>query len=254
MAASRYYNSSVQAALTWLSDGTCYWPGCPERVVRLINGEYKLALQVAHICALSPGGPRYDPAMPGTDRNDFANLILLCYVHHRTIDGNRWKQYSVALLRSWKSERESARGSELRTLRDISEDQLQALIVSAIASRNDQIQQTLSRLERNDAEAAGLLRDLTDEIAELRGRGSLLDPDAVSMVENAAYRLGHLPDTASWLNDAAGKLSHLQDTATSLYDAAGMLSHLEDTANLLSEVARQIESAAAQLGEFDRGI
>ena len=87
--ASRYYTTTTQTALTWLSDGTCYWPGCPERVIRLVNGEYKLALQIAHICAVSPGGPRHDPAMAEPDRNDFANLILLCYVHHTAIDGPR---------------------------------------------------------------------------------------------------------------------------------------------------------------------
>ena len=211
MAASRNYRQATQTALTWLSDGTCYWPGCPERVIRLVNGEYKLALQVAHICAHSPGGPRYDPVMPAPDRNDFDNLILLCYVHHTTIDGTRWREYTVEILKEWKAEREAARGPALKTLGGVTEDRLQALIVDAIVSRNNEIQETLTRLERNDAQAAELLRELVNELGELRGRGSLLDPDVVSMADSAAHRLAHLQDTAGWLADAAQKLGHLSE-------------------------------------------
>jgi hypothetical protein len=233
MAASRSYDTGIQPALTWLSDGTCYWPGCPERVVRLIDGEYKLALQIAHICALNPGGPRYDDEMPEPSRNDFANLILLCYVHHRTIDGRQWQNYPVSLLREWKNDRESGRNVALRTLRDMTEDRLQVLITRAISDRDNQIQQTLSRLETNDAEAASLLRELTDEIAELRGRGSLLDPDAVSILDSAAHRLGHLQDTTPGLRDAAERLAHLQDTVY-----------------LLDNLASRIEQAANRMGEY----
>jgi hypothetical protein len=254
MAASRQYSPGIQPALTWLSDGTCYWPGCPERVVRLINGEYKLALQVAHICALNPSGRRYDPTMSAESRNDFANLILLCYVHHRTIDGNRWEQYSVGLLKVWKSEREAAKGSVLQTLQGITEDRLQALITTAITDRDDQIRQTLSRLEKNDTQAASLLRELTDELAELRGRGSLLDPDAVSMLDSAAHRLSHLEDTATWLVEAAEKLSHIQDSAIWLQDAANKLSHLRDTAGSLDDVAERMQRAAEQMRGFEGGI
>jgi hypothetical protein len=199
MAASRNYGQATQTALTWLSDGTCYWPGCPERVIRLVNSEHKLALQVAHICAHSLGGPRYDPAMSDSDRNDFDNLILLCYVHHTTIDGVHWREYTVEILKGWKAEREAARGPALKTLSGVTEDRLQALIVDAIASRNKEIQETLARLEGNDAQAAGLLRELANELAELRGSGSLLDPDVVGMADSAAQRLAHLQDTAGGL-------------------------------------------------------
>lgn len=271
MAASRNYRQATQTALTWLSDGTCYWPGCPERVIRLVNGEYKLALQVAHICAHSPGGPRYDPVMPAPDRNDFDNLILLCYVHHTTIDGTRWREYTVEILKEWKAEREAARGPALKTLGGVTEDRLQALIVDAIVSRNNEIQETLTRLERNDAQAAELLRELVNELGELRGRGSLLDPDVVSMADSAAHRLAHLQDTAGWLADAAQKLGHLQDsassldyaadklghpqdTASSLDDAADKLGHLQDTVGMLLSAAEQLQSAANDIRLFEGGL
>jgi hypothetical protein len=254
MAASRNYGQATQTALTWLSDGTCYWPGCPERVIRLVNSEHKLALQVAHICAHSLGGPRYDPAMSDSDRNDFDNLILLCYVHHTTIDGVHWREYTVEILKGWKAEREAARGPALKTLSGVTEDRLQALIVDAIASRNKEIQETLARLEGNDAQAAGLLRELANELAELRGSGSLLDPDVVGMADSAAQRLAHLQDTAGWLADAAEKLGHLQDTASSLDEAADKLGHLQDTAGTLFSAAEQLQSAADDIRRFGGGF
>jgi chromosome segregation ATPase len=115
----------------------------------------------------------------------------------------------------------------------MTEDRLQVLITRAISDRDNQIQQTLSRLETNDAEAASLLRELTDEIAELRGRGSLLDPDAVSILDSAAHRLGHLQDTTPGLRDAAERLAHLQDTVY-----------------LLDNLASRIEQAANRMGEY----
>jgi hypothetical protein len=247
MAASRHYGDNVRAALTWLGDGTCYWPGCPERVVRLVDGQYKLALQIAHICALNPGGPRYNDSMSDPERNDFSNLLLLCYVHHKTIDGSRWERYTVAVLKQWKSERESSRSPALQTLFGRTEDRLQALMIEAFKDRTEQIATTLARLEQHDVQAARLLKELTDELAELRGRGSLIDPDAVSTLDDAAHRLGHLPDTASWLDDAAQRLGHLPDTASWLDDAAQRLDRIGTLALQLADVADRLESAAERI-------
>jgi hypothetical protein len=187
-------------------------------------------------------------------RDDFQNLLLLCYLHHRTIDGSNWKKYTVETLTGWKSERESSRGSALRTLHDVNYDSLENLIHGAIASRNEQIQETLSRLEQNDAQAAGLLRELSAELADLRGHGSFLDPDVASMLDNAASRLGHLQDTAGWLDDAAQKLGHLPDTASWLEDAVQRLENLRFTVQMLNDAADRLESAAERARGFEGGF
>lgn len=60
--------------------------------------------EAAHICAASPGGPRYDPNQSQEERDGIDNLILLCRNCHRKIDDpNTSEQYPVERLRNWKS-------------------------------------------------------------------------------------------------------------------------------------------------------
>ncbi|WP_443019668.1 HNH endonuclease [Sphingomonas phyllosphaerae] len=69
----------------------CAFPGC----------EHRSYLDVAHIRAVSAGGPRYDPARPtgpGT-----ANLILLCASHHRLVDAEPHR-YSADFLQKLRAD------------------------------------------------------------------------------------------------------------------------------------------------------
>jgi hypothetical protein len=154
--------------------------------------------------------------------------MLLCYLHHTEVDGNE-HEYKVELLRQWKSDRESRRQQKLPSNMWLTQDSLQELITNVFADRNKQIQETLERLEASDREAADMMRTLTDEITELRMRGSLIDADVVGTLDSAANRLGHLQDTASWLLDSAQRLGHLQDTAGLLEDSARTLGSTLDT-------------------------
>ena len=56
---------------------------------------------VSHICAASPGGPRYDPSMTPEERADEENGLLLCRYCAALVDVDE-RSYSVDLLRSWK--------------------------------------------------------------------------------------------------------------------------------------------------------
>ncbi|MFD5334621.1 HNH endonuclease [Streptomyces hawaiiensis] len=73
----------------------------------MINDAPRLNLEIAHIRAFEEGGKRYDSEWSTSERNSFANLILLCHPHHTEIDGTNSDQYSVELLERWKRERES---------------------------------------------------------------------------------------------------------------------------------------------------
>ena len=42
--------------------------------------------EMAHICGDRVGSNRHDPSQSDAERNDYANLILLCPTHHRLID------------------------------------------------------------------------------------------------------------------------------------------------------------------------
>lgn len=59
----------------------------------------------AHICAASPGGPRYDPSMSEEQRTSYDNGIWLCQTCSRLIDVDEGR-FSVELLQTWKREAE----------------------------------------------------------------------------------------------------------------------------------------------------
>jgi hypothetical protein len=57
--------------------------------------------KAGHICAASPGGPRYDPSQTKEERRSQSNGIWLCSNHHDLIDLDPDK-YTVDLLKQWK--------------------------------------------------------------------------------------------------------------------------------------------------------
>jgi len=59
----------------------------------------------AHIAARSLRGPRFDDLPEGVSRDSYENLILLCSVCHRTVDGQP-NYYTVARLHQMKEEHE----------------------------------------------------------------------------------------------------------------------------------------------------
>lgn len=67
----------------------------------------KVTGQICHIRASSPKGPRYDPTQSASERHNFANLILLCPIHHDVIDSDA-EAYSVDRLLAMKRDHEIA--------------------------------------------------------------------------------------------------------------------------------------------------
>ncbi|WP_141232663.1 hypothetical protein [Pseudomonas sp. Irchel 3H7] len=68
--------------------------------------------KAAHICAASPGGPRYDSGMTSNERKAFSNGIWLCAIHADEIDRDV-NTHTVELLKSWKRQAEAATKTEL---------------------------------------------------------------------------------------------------------------------------------------------
>lgn len=75
--------------------GQCAFSGCPYQV-QLPEGV--TILEIAHIFASNPGGPRFNPAIGAGQANEDSNLILLCPVHHRLVDENP-SAYPAEVLR-----------------------------------------------------------------------------------------------------------------------------------------------------------
>lgn len=63
--------------------------------------------EAAHICAASPGGPRYDMSQSETERKSINNAIWLCGACADLVDKNDGKGYPTEHLRKWKRDHES---------------------------------------------------------------------------------------------------------------------------------------------------
>lgn len=213
----RNYDAGVVTGLVSVSQGTCYWPGCDERIVRFVDGVPVNNFETAHIRAANEGGPRYDPAMrDDEERNSFSNLVLLCVVHHKVVDKLRPDDFSIEMLQRWKAERETAGQAALQGLRGLTEDRLQELIAGAFESFRATFDDALARLEQIDLEAANLLRPLVNELAEARFQTRFPDADTAEMLLRAGNKLSPMVDTAPVLANAARNLAGLKETADQL--------------------------------------
>ena len=87
----------------------CSNPDC--RCITLCPSEkdpekYIYTGKAAHITAAAEKGPRYDPSLTEPERSSIENGIFLCSNCADMIDKNKGMDYSVELLKKWKSEHE----------------------------------------------------------------------------------------------------------------------------------------------------
>lgn len=68
------------------------------------DGEIMLG-EASHICAVAPGGPRYDAGMSEAERRSAKNGIWMCKLHAKSVDSEDPK-FTVELLRCWKKQAE----------------------------------------------------------------------------------------------------------------------------------------------------
>ena len=100
----------------------CSKPDCRAITVGPKQGNDDAAVlgQAAHICAASPGGPRYDPLMTREQRKSFDNGIWLCEKCARLIDVD-YEAYPVERLVKWKKDAEARQHKAL--LQSLTEEQ-----------------------------------------------------------------------------------------------------------------------------------
>lgn len=106
----------VDRKLLWgLSGNECAFSGCTQTLtmVPLSAGAASASPvpvvvgEEAHIVAEEDDGPRGDPSTPIHERNAYPNLILMCPTHHRLIDKDRGRHYSVDQLQRMKADHEA---------------------------------------------------------------------------------------------------------------------------------------------------
>lgn len=86
----------------------CAFPGCDTELIMDVEGRAGSTIVgvECHIVGRKPKGPRGEADIEPDRRDSYANLVLLCGVHHKIVDDNE-AQYTVEALRQMKAEHEA---------------------------------------------------------------------------------------------------------------------------------------------------
>ncbi|MCE0495436.1 hypothetical protein [Vibrio salinus] len=85
----------------------CSFPDCKKELVidATLTDDESLVGEACHIVARSGDGPRGSSDLTAEQRDKYANLVLMCNVHHKIIDDQPDK-YTVEMLHDFKSKHE----------------------------------------------------------------------------------------------------------------------------------------------------
>lgn len=157
---------STISKLLALSGGVCAFNGCQTSLVQ--EGVFCAAL--AHICAASTNGPRFDTGMTDEERRAFENLMYMCPNHGAIIDKNKLhEKYTVEVLRKMKANHEARHvGKPYIPADDVFDDAFEEAQITAIQTntingdRNTQInnQVVFAAGEQVSESANALLKQL----------------------------------------------------------------------------------------------
>ncbi|GAA1600457.1 hypothetical protein GCM10009789_63400 [Kribbella sancticallisti] len=225
---SRKYSAGVVNGLMMVAKGMCYFPECPEPLVRFVKGVPVNNFDVAHIRALNSKGPRAVSGMSEDELNRMDNLVLLCRPHHTVVDKLRPADFPIPLLVEWKAARERSGYADLQALRGLTEQRLQELMTEAFESLHERVESAVSKLESVDRDVAKMLRPFINDIAAVNFVSKYPDADTVTTLGNAATKLRHLQETAYELKSAADKLAKLRELPTQLDQVADRLERNRD--------------------------
>jgi hypothetical protein len=209
------YSRGTITALALLGQGKCYWPDppCFVPMTLQVKGHPVFNLQIAHIRAARPNGPRYVPSMDNDQRRAFANLIFLCTPHHTYVDKIRPQDYPIEVLEKWKRVRETGKLAQLSQVGNITEDHFQELVADALEEKIRDVREAIARIEQTDAESAALLRELADQM-----NGPTFNTEAVEMLHQSASILHPILEE--------GNVNSLYSAAKRLYEMRGYLEEL----------------------------
>src|SRR3546814_18032655 len=106
-APKRTYSAKTLKILFALSGNQCAEPGCSEPIIALAPHASPPSVigQIAHILAVSEDGPRGKAGLTDKERNQAANLLLLCPTHHGKVD-TQLETYPAPMLIEWKTRHE----------------------------------------------------------------------------------------------------------------------------------------------------
>ena len=101
MSARKNPSITTLKALFSKSGNQCSFPSCSNK---LFTDDNIFVGQVCHIEAYSKEGLRFNSATSLEEKNEYGNLVLMCYEHHRIIDSH--PTYTTEIIKSYKEEHE----------------------------------------------------------------------------------------------------------------------------------------------------
>ncbi|MBG0818741.1 hypothetical protein [Planomonospora sp. ID82291] len=226
---------ATQAALWVLSNGRCYFPGCPTPVVIEVRpGVYRKNAQISHIYGVRRGAARHREGMDGKIRDSFANLLLFCLAHHAEVDDEEAGEelYPPDLLRKWKRRHEGSSGAQLAGLGPITEEKLTELLTSVFTPPIERLQEIADQLADTGTLTAATVAELQQIVAIMAEAPAV--PDSASMRSLAwaaeVYSRASFRDSAKHLSFAAESLPAvermLEEKINKLYGAIDELRRL----------------------------
>lgn len=198
---------AMLAALWTVSNGQCYAPGCPfPLVLETRPGVYKKNSQVAHIYGVKPGAARYRPDMSASERDSFANLLLLCLGHHEEVDDDE-DLYPPETLKKWKEDHEGAAHSTLNRLASVNPDALMKYLTKIAEPPLNRLEAITRRLEETGDVTADTVNELKQIAAAMSATTAGIDAHTALSLSYAAEVL----DTNSF-SSTARDLAHAAET------------------------------------------
>ncbi len=166
-----------------LSGGICSYEDCGASLVQ----EEVFNATLAHICAASPEGPRYDTSMTDEDRRSFENLMYMCPSHGSLVDKEKLHaKYTVEKLRQVKADHERRHsGRPYIPTDDIFDDAFQEAQIMAVQNntingdRNTQIntQLVVAAGEQFSESVAVLLKSVGQHVPSTKSESDTDDEE-----------------------------------------------------------------------------
>ncbi|MBS4712476.1 HNH endonuclease [Aeromonas caviae] len=106
----------TQKMLWGRSASRCSFPKCKKELVMdaTLTDDESLVGEACHIVARSEDGPRGASDLTSEQRDKYANLVLMCNIHHKVID-DQPEHFTVEMLHCFKAEHEAWVNQSLST-------------------------------------------------------------------------------------------------------------------------------------------
>ena len=201
-----------------LSGNRCAFPKCPTAIVQ--RESETVIGKICHIKARSPKGRRYDPHQTDEERHGFANLILLCGVHHDIVDDpSRSEEFTVKALALMKENHERNGLIELSQndarlacklldshVQLVANEDAQIMVDSHGATQKQKVVKKLTIKQTSHGKnATNVAGDLHQHFGEKTPRSGRAKPPNDAVTDDQAIKLKQMIDEVIELDSASSE-------------------------------------------------